>query len=408
MAKSYEDAKNQQYKYWKNKPVMKLGDKNYVSEQIKTNPELNKFKKDKYTDLPSGYQWDKVELGDEQKMNTVADFLSNKYCRGTESTYVIKYDPERLRWEMGNVGFFLTVNDAKNIIIGLIGFTYRTVQIYSNRMTMTEPIYMCCDKQYRGKGLAKVLMDETIRQSLTRGIDKGIFCNNRIIPKPIATIRQYSRPLNYKKLRENEFVEITGVNDDIVHNKTRINLYPNKKYIVAEKSEENINTVYELYKKYMESFNLHMVMSKHEIANYMFDSRYVKTIFVMDDKNKPIDFITYNFYDIVNTEKTENNIIKTANLLVYSSNETRSDLLFVNILKQLSADKIQIVYVNDMMHSNEFILSTIKNADQDTDDEEENAAYDLNIIKTGKKYFINLFNWKCESLRQDMVSWLIF
>jgi hypothetical protein len=60
------------------------------------------------------------------------------------------------------------------------------------------------------------------------------------------------------------------------------------------------------------------------------------------------------------------------------------------------------------MHSSDFILSSVHRPDYDTDDEEENAVYDFSISKTGKKYFMNLFNWKMEDLTQNMVSWLIF
>jgi hypothetical protein len=144
----------------------------------------------------------------------------------------------------------------------------------------------------------------------------------------------------------------------------------------------------------------------------MFNEKYVKTVLVMSDDDSvktPVDFITYNFYDIINTNnKDGDNIIKTANLLMYSSNEIRPDLIFINILKQMSFDKIHNVFVMDMMHNNEFILSNVKNADEDTDDEEENSTYDMNIGKTGKKLFINLFNWKCGTFKQNMISWLTF
>jgi len=93
---------------------------------------------------------------------------------------------------------------------------------------------------------------------------------------------------------------------------------------------------------------------------------------------------------------------------MYSANNVRSDLLFINILKQISYDKIHVIYINDMMHSNEAILSNVKNADEDTDDEEETAVFDMNIVKTSKKTFITLYNIECESLKQTMVSWLIF
>lgn len=411
MSQTYAEAIKQKPKYWKNKPVMKIDEKNYSSNQISGDEDMSRFKKDEFTQLPVGYTWNKVDIFDDQEIVNVCQFLSEHYKRGTESTYVVNYDAERIRWEMSNTGYFLTIR-YEDKIIGLIGFTYRTVQIYSDRHTMTEPMYMCCEKKYRKKGIAKVLMDETIRQSLLTGINKGVFCDNRIIPKPIVTLRQYSRPLNYKKLRENDFVEICGVDDELVHNRTKINLKPNKRYIVADKTEDNIKMVHDLYHQYMKTFSFHMVLTKKDIENYMFNDKYVKTILIMSDDDSiktPVDFITYNFYDIINTEKTEgDNVIKAANLLMYSSNEIRPDLIFINIIKQISFDKIHIVYVMDMMHNNEFILSNVKNADEDTDDDEENASYDMNIVKTGKKLFINLFNWRCGSFQQNMISWLTF
>lgn len=401
MYKTFEEAKKHDYKYWGDKPVMKLNEKSINSTIIKK--EINELS----TDSINEYEWEKVDLGDEERMQEVANFITENYERGNESSYIVVYDAERLRWEMNNVGYFLTLKDKK--IIGLIGFTYRTVQVYSDIHTMTEPVYMCCAKENRHKGVARKLMDKVINESLKMGVNKGIFCDNIIVPKPVATIRQYSRPLNYKKLRANDFVEICGVDENSIHEKMRINLRPDNRYIVAEKTEENINLVYKFYNEYMETFCLHAVLSKNEISNLLFDSRYVKTIFALDKDKKPVDFITYMHYDIINPDNKEsNNKIKAANILMYSSNKIRVDLLFINVLKHISQDGIYIVYINDMMHTNDMILSNVKNADEDTDDEEQNATYDNCVIKTGKKTFINLYNWKCKTMRQDMVSWFIF
>lgn len=412
----FNEAKNTKSKYWKNKPVVKLHEVVHGASQISSTSFLGEtYKKDEYTKLPNGYTWNKIDVNASENMICIADFLTQHYKRGSDSSYVVQYDTERIYWEMNGKGYFLTILNPENKIIGLIGFTYRTVQILSNIYEVTEPMYMCCTKGYRNTGIAKVLMDETIRQSLLSDINKGVFCNNRITQKPIATLRQYSRPLNYKKLRENDFVNVQDIDEDVVHNKTKINLKPNRRYVFAEKNEKNVNIVHELYNRYMESFSFHMVLTKKDIENFMFNDKYVKTYLIMPDPNdeikndKAIDFVTYNFYDIINTQnKTSDNVIKVANILMYSSNSVRPDLIFINIMKQISFDKIQIVYLMDMMESNEIILSSIKNADEDTDDEEENATCDMNIIKTNKKVFINLFNLRCESFKQNMVSWLLF
>lgn len=407
MSKTYTEAQQRESKYWRRKPVQKMDEKVYVSEQICSKETLMK----KYNNmgaLPIGYEWDKVDVNDQEKMEQISTFLTLHYKRGTNSSYVVKYDPNMLKWEMNNNGSFLVIREENKNIVGLIGITQRTVQVCKDVMTIVEPMYLCCDEKYKKTGIANILMDEATRQSLMVGIDKGVFCTNYIVSKPIVTFRQYARSINYKKLKENDFVEIAGVNDDDVHNQLRINLNPNKKYVYAEKNETNIDIVHKLYTQFMGSFNIHIVMDKSEIENYFFDARYCKTYFVLNDDAEPVDFIAYNFYEIYNTKKTDNNIMKMANILMYSSNEVRADLLFINILKQLAADKIHNVFITDMMHSNEFILSSIKHADEDTDDEEENAVYDFSISKTGKKYFVNLFNWKMENLTQNMASWLIF
>ena len=163
----------------------------------------------------------------------------------------------------------------------------------------------------------------------------------------------------------------------------------------------------------METFNVSIVLTKNEIENYMFNNKYVKTLLVMSDNNnesKVVDFITYNFYDLVNTNKKdgEDRIIKVANILMYSALNVRPELLMINVLKQISFDKIHVIYVNDMMHTNEAILSNVKNGDEDTENEEESAMYDMNLVKTNKKTFLNLFNIESSIYKQTMVSWLLF
>tara|TARA_B110000908_G_C10256667_1_gene456024 strand:- start:529 stop:1752 length:1224 start_codon:yes stop_codon:yes gene_type:complete len=407
MSTRYSDITDKKFGYWNNKPVMKLNDIVGRSSYLRNDAKLN-TNTTQTTNLPTGYTWNKVDICDDKCMAYISLFLSEHYKRGTNSEYTITYTNDLIRWQMGNNGYFMTINDNQNNIVGLIGYTYRTLQIYSDKITITEPLYMCCLPNYRHKGIARVLMDETIKQSKMMGINKGLFCNNQIVPTPVATIRQYSRPIDYKKLREHDFIEVSGVKDEIAHDRTRIKLRPTSRYIVAEKTEENINTVYRLYNEYMTTFNLHLVMTKQELVNYLFDEKYVKTILALNEENKVVDFISYNFYDILNPNKETDNIIKTANILMYSSIETRVDVLFVNVLKHINMDKIHLVYINDMMHANDAILSNVKLSNEDTDDEEENATYDFNIIKTSKKTFINLYNWQCGKFKQNMVSWLIF
>lgn len=420
---SYKDGLEHNYDYWKHKPVMTLTDKYNNSSnygEIVTNIKSS----NNPTNLPGGFRWTKININSIQDDNdfddnnqfdmiAISHFLTKHYRRGTNSDYTMTYDPEYLKWQFNNTGHFMVILDRTDNIAAVIGYTVRRVMIHDKNVTMTEPLYMCCDPKYKNKGISKVLIDETIRQSAIEGYKYGIFCDNVIVPSPVATIRCYSRPLNYKKLKSHEFITISNVDDNLAHDKTRIKLKPNKNYVTADKTESNISIVHNLYNEYMKSFNIHMIMTANDIENYFFNDKYVKTMIVMDDKNVPIDFISYNYYDIYHLDemnKSENvtNTIRAANILMYSSINVRSDVLFINAFKQMSWDKCDIVYINDMMHSNEAILSNVKNADEDTDDEEENACYDMNIVRVHKKTYINLFNWKCNRLRQNMISWLLY
>jgi len=404
MIKTFKQALETQNNFWNNKPVMR---KNIKQQFFKTSMyNTENIKNNEPSKLPDGFNWNKISFDD--STNLVCNFINKYYKRANNSDYVIMYDIDRIKWETNNNGYFLTINDNENNICGVICISFINVMLNENIHKMTNPLYMCCDDKYRNIGIAKVLINETIRQSNNNDINVGIFLTNTIVAQPISTIRYYTRPLNYKKLRENDFVEIGGVKDDEVHNKLKINLKPNKQYVKVDvNNKEMCNLVYDMYCKYMNTFNISMVLTKEELNNYLFNEKYVRT-YIITSNNIPVDFVSYNFYDIVNTQRTSDNIIKACNLLMYSSNVIASEIMFINIMKNMSFDGFDIVFINDTMNNSDIILSSLKNSNEDTDDEEENANYNLNIMKTNKKSFMTLYNLKNPLLKQNMVSWFLF
>ena len=396
MIKTFKNAQNITNKFWNTKPVMKKNTNVFETKIIETNIE-NKTEK---TKLPDGFVWEEISYDDG---SSVCDFINKYYKRGNNSNYVIMYDTERIKWETNNKGYFLVIKN-NNEIIACVCVSFVSVMLNDKTYDMCNPQYLCCANDWQNHGITRVLVDEVAR--LTNN-NTGIFLSNTIIAQPISTIRYYTRPLNYKKLRENDFVEIGGMKDDEIHNKLRINLKPNKQYIKIEYNESMLDLVYSMYCKYMTSFNVSMVLTKDELKNYLFNTKYVKT-FLITSNNIPVDFVSYNFYDITNTQKTENNIIKACNLLMYSSNVIAPEIMFMNIMKNMNADGHEIVFINDTMNNTDIILSSVKNANEDTEDEEENANYNLNIMKTSKKSFMYLYNLKNPLFKQNMVSWFLF
>jgi hypothetical protein len=396
MIKTFKNAQNITNKFWNTKPVMKKNTNIFETKIIDTNIE----KKSEQTKLPDGFVWEEISY---DNGSSVCDFINKYYKRGNNSNYVVMYDTERIKWETNNKGYFLVIKN-NNEIIACVCVSFVSVMLNDKTYDMCNPQYLCCADDYKNHGITRVLVDEVAR--LTNN-NTGIFLSNTIIAQPISTIRYYTRPLNYKKLRENDFVEIGGMKDDEIHNKLRINLKPNKQYIKIEYNESMLELVYSMYCKYMISFNVSMVLTKDELKNYLFNTKYVKT-FLITSNNIPVDFVSYNFYDITNTQKTENNIIKACNLLMYSSNVIAPEIMFMNIMKNMNADGHEIVFINDTMNNTDIILSSVKNANEDTEDEEENANYNLNIMKTSKKSFMYLYNLKNPLFKQNMVSWFLF
>jgi hypothetical protein len=401
-----------QSKYWSRKPVAPLGIKIHGVREIQTDTEFQTQIKSISPKLPDGYKWVYIDVSNVESMHKQCDFLNLHYRRGANSQFTVRLTPEFLEWEMMGRGWFVSVHDKSNQIVGTVGYMFKNVMVFTKQYVVCEPIYLCCDNTYHKTGLVVKLLDELARASSKLGVIKGIGCTTKVVGNPIATVRQYSRPLNYKKLRACDFIDAEDINDDDLHESLRILLNPNKRYVVAELTKENIDRVYELFNLHMLTFSVHPIFTIGEIASLLFNTKFVKTLLVHNSDGKIVDFISYNFYDLYHhdanyTELKPEQIIKAANILMYTSLESRPDLLLINVVKQISKDKNDVVYVNDMMNISNALLSKIKHGGDETDDEEVNAVFDMQFLKTGIKHHIIGYNFGCESIRQNMLYWMM-
>lgn len=411
MATSNREAQDKSYRFWKSKPVIKYGTKPVTSNKILDAKTVRtKYGTDVETTLIDGYRWMTIDVASDEFENSgVIEFINNNIS----NQYVTHVTADRIRWEVNGSGTFICAvhNDT---IAGCVCICCKTLQINDSTQNVCESSYLYVSPDLRGTGLVKVIINEAIRRAVNTGCDVGSFCTDRIIPSPVATIRYYTRPLNYKYLKANDFVSVGEVDDDVAHDRIKIKLRPPKSVKIAENTDENVQLVHDLYVESMKSFNLHHVLSLEEIRHYFFDDRFVQTILYEDENGDVVDFLTYRYYDIVNTGRPSNpddkygNIIRATAIFAYSSNFFRSDILVINAFKVISLARHHLVYIPDTMSSNEIILSEVKVSDEDTLDEEEHALFDQHIMKSRKKQFINLFNWSCPLMTQEMVSYLLF
>jgi len=402
MPNRYKDALKHTYKYWVDKPTMGLNKKLYASQSINNDRVRSQYNQNIKISLPNNCVWRITDLHDIDNMDMISKFLSKYYTADLSSKFRTKYDTHYVSWKLGKGGKFICIY-YKHILVGTIGYNYKIVQVYEKTITMCEPMFLCAHPKFRGKGIAKALMDEVTRQSSISEHYSGIFVTNVLVPTPSVTLRHYIRPINYKKLVKYKFLELNDVDIDLGHEKSRIKLKPNKKYILAKKNTENVKIVHDMYSENMKTFNITNILSLQEIEHYFFDDRYTRTYFIYDKNDQPVDYVTYHFYDIIDTDGNE---IKSSTIISYSSNQTRSDLIIINIMKQLSKDGIDVIYLTDMGNNCDVVLSDPRCIDYDSDSENLTQVCDLNFLKTGKKSFINLYNWQCERLKQNMVNWL--
>lgn len=407
----FSKAVEHNYDFWKTKPVPKLLQKNIKSKQIKTDAEIQaRYGKTEETKLPTGLKWDMIEIKSD-KIKQITDFL----CENYKMDNIIIFTVEKMRWETKNKGFFMCIkkNDTDEII-GCIGLTEKHIQINLENQHVAEAIYLCCNAKMRKSGMSKVLINEIIRQGSLQNYNVGAFCTNMIVPSPIATIRYYTRPLDYKYLKANDFTSVGDIDDDVAHNRIKIKLKPPKTVYIAKNSPKNVKIVHKLYTEYMKTFNLHNILSEEDVEHYFFNADFTKTIFYEDDKGNVVDFLCYRFFNIINIKREVTaddkygNTIKATAVLSYSSNFFRPDIIMINAFKVISLEKHHMVYLPDMMGTNDIILSSVRKGDEDTQDEDQNAIYDQHILKSSKKQFINLFNWECPVLSQNMLSYMIF
>lgn len=383
------DSEKKISSYWSKKPVNKWGERVVrFTENKKTTISMNS--------LPLNYLWKIIDIYSED-IKKVVDFINNS---STERYIEIK-TIEKIQWELKN-GFFLCL-EYNETIIACLASCYRSVVLDSNTIDCTEQKYLLCDSGFRNLGICKRIIDKMEHHLIQNGYGISFQCNNLRKSRPIAGIRYYSRPINYKLLKMHDMVEVKGCDEDAIDRTLKIKLKLPKNYKFVEKTNQNIDLLFDMYKKYMETFNLSILLTRDEVEHYLFSDN-VKTLFVCNQHDQPIDFITYMLYDLY--DKKIDSSIKCAKILMYTSNNVRIDLLIINCLKAVASDDRDILYIPDIMHSNELILSSLKTGDMDSDGE-ENSTFDIHILKTNKKQYITLYGGSSPSYTQNMISWLL-
>lgn len=135
--------------------------------------------------------------------------------------------------------------------------------------------YLCVHKKLRSKRLAPVLIKEITRQCHLKGIFQAIYTAGIVIPTPISTCRYYHRTLNVPKLVDVKFTYVPR--DMTIARMVRQSKVPSTPFLsrsgLREMEERDVPAVAELYRRYMERFDMVPSLEEDDIRHQFLSGR---------------------------------------------------------------------------------------------------------------------------------------
>ena len=385
--KSINEAKRHVYSWWKGKPVHNLDEVVARSEKIESNlaRRAPHVVSEEPMKIPGAMEWLIVDLGNDVEMEKIASFLRTYY--GTEKIK-LECTIEFMRWTLGRQGVLIAlVTNVGKTICGVVGATIMNMMMYDKKERFGQPLFLCAHPIYRKKKLAGVLIDEMTRRLNLMGVSQGLFATKLCVPTPIAHIRIYYRPLNYKRLIDLKYLssdsdksEYFGIEID------------STKYVPMK--EENVGRVLELYGKWMDRFNVYNRYDEGEFRDLLLGP--IVRSYVLEDLNgKIVDFLSFYECNFVFDGK----VVKVAHMFLYSANGIMAGDVIDNVVKLAKGLGFDLLLVPDVMTLGDALLTKEKAVDEDSEVEEYERMYEHQCTKTTDRMFVNLFNWKCPPVR---------
>lgn len=371
------ESKKYQYKFWNSQPCIK--DK---QNMIFSQPIYDKLDK---IIIPTefNFDWCIFDKQNEKQFDELIKFVDTNMNNDDNLINYI-YDKDYLEFLLGTNNLTICLK-SKDKIVGTIVSTIKNYRLGDKTCQMSFVKLMCLDKNYRGKRFCEILINLLRNCLIEKNIHHSIYLTNRYIPIPNSKLELYYRPLNFTKLYEYGFYKI---NDKYNENKAfKYNLdkfmLKNKNSNIIRISDDNINTIYELYCEYMQKFCLYDFMTNSEFYNWV-QSKNIHVYGIIDDNNI-VDFFIFNKCVL----KYGKYNIPAANLLLYSN--VSIEYTITNIL-----DFISQTAFNDgaylLLLSNNFENSNIL--------EDVDSLYSkTNIIN-----YINLYNWQYTELNENQIG----
>ena len=402
--KRIKDAKKFTYEFWTNKPVPQFDEISIMSTPIEQNLLTREvYKSDNPIKLPDGLRWVTIDMSDTNMLASVCQFLRLHYLIDQKNKFRIDYTPDFLRFAIGKNGMMIAIVSQKsNVICGLVATSFKLLTVFDKLERFAAVDFLCSHPIYRKKKIAFTLIDEIVRRITKTGCHFGCFTTERCIPTPTTTIRYYHRPINYSKLQKHGFIEIGGNPEKV---QLKFNLSDNVSNDFIKMKNEDLTTVYELYKYFSSRFNIYCHYTEQELGQLLLNNDFVNSYVVMDGE-KIVDFASYYKlpYLIENSEEK----INSAYMFLYSCTTVSPDTIIDNLLKIAKKENYDVLNVLDVGLVGDMLLTSELNNGDESDEESYEHVYEHKFLKgTGKIYF-NFFNWKCPEIRPRQLLWTVY
>lgn len=354
-----EAAKQHKHNFWSKQPIMGM-DEIVSKDGIIIDPTNNNTP----TKLPKDFEWCIMDLSNDQQMDQLIYFLNEYYTNNKQFSQI--HTKEFMQWyyKDGNA-ILLGVKSSKlNLLVGFICGKVIKTQVNRTKDNFVEVKLLCVHHQLRHKKLVPCLVTELNRQFNLLNYNKGLYCANIYINKPIVSSQFFLRALNVDKLLSCEFLKIDNKNNgDIIENikKTNANLKGQLMDNFKKMEEKHIPRAFELFNEYMDKYNYHPIYTIEEFTNLFFNNEFVETYVYEDedDTTNIYDFASYyNGSMKILKGKHADEIIKKGSLFYYTSVNNTVFSIISNLLKCAYKNGVDVFCALNIMEHG-YILSDL-------------------------------------------------
>ncbi|KAF8163391.1 N-myristoyl transferase [Crassisporium funariophilum] len=263
-----------EHKFWATQPVPQLGEGPPVDDgYIEPSQPRDKVRQEPYP-LPAEFEWSTLDINDPKQGKEVYDLLSLNYVEDDQAAFRFQYTSEFLAWALKPPGYHKEWHVGVRVVktqrlVAFISGVPMTLRVRKHVIEASEINYLCVLKKLRSKRLAPVLIKEVTRQCHLKGVFQAIYTAGVVIPTPISICRYYHRSLNIPKLLDTKFCYVPR--NMTMARMVRVNKLPSATSLpgLREMEEKDMVAVTDLFKKYMERFDMAPLYSVEDLQHHL-------------------------------------------------------------------------------------------------------------------------------------------